>query len=382
MRPRLRPADFGVNVVGYVTAPQGLGVAARATVSALVQAGVPVAVADVKLPDGRAGQDQTWAHLAISSTDALPYAVTIVHLNPFEAGAMKQQFAQWFTKGAAAVVPFFELPEFPTAWLAPLTQFDAVLAPTEHIAAAVRNEVATPVLRYPLAPSFAEGTRADRARFGIPADAFAFAATLDSDSGLNRKNGVGLIRAFAELVRRHPRAVLVIKANGLSRHAAFERALTTIPPQNLVLLRDYLGYADVMALYASCDAFVSLHRAEGLGLGLLEAMLLGKPVVATGWSGNMDFMDRSCSALVNYAFTPVIDTAGAYWPQNFRRTQLWAEPDLVHAIELMHRLIDDAAWRAELGAAAHARARAYQAAFTPAALSCVEQLYALARERR
>lgn len=364
----------GVNVVGFVSARLGLGVAARATIAALVAAGVPVAVADITLPDGRSGFDTTWAHLNITDARRLPHPVTLVHVNPPEAANIWHQFPQWFANGRTGIVPFFELTEVPTSWLAHLARYDAILAATEHISASMRNVVAVPVLRYPLAASIPEIKPADRATFGIPAASFAFVTTWDSDSGLNRKNGIGVLRVFKAILRERHDAVLVIKANGIARHPELDRELGGIPSGRVMVVEKYLSYGDVLALYAACDAFISLHRAEGLGLGLMEAMLLGKPIVATGWSGNMDFMDASCAALVRYTFVPVVDTQVVYSPANYLRQMMWAEPDLMHAVDQCRRLIEDQSWRERIADAGHRRARSYLAAFPERARAAIRAI--------
>ena len=101
-----------------------------------------------------------------------------------------------------------------------------------------------------------------------------------------------------------------------------------------------------MELMASCDAYVSLHRSEGFGQGLAEAMLLGKPVIASGISGNLDFMDAGCSALVSCG--RVVLDANDY---PYGEGQAWADPDLDEAAAWMRRSLEDAAWRTATGQA-------------------------------
>jgi glycosyltransferase involved in cell wall biosynthesis len=336
--------EFGVNVIGFVSARLGLGVAARASVAALVQAGVSVAVVDLELPDGRSGYDRTWTHLQISDPTRLPYGVNLVHVNPPEAAGVWQRFPGWFASAVNLGVPFFELAELPSTWYPHLSRYDAILAPSEHIAAATRNALPVRVRHYPIAADVQNVAPLLRAALNLPEDAFAFVTTWDTDSGLNRKNGVGALRAFAHAFADRPDVVLVLKVNGIARHPELEREIAAMRPQCIRVVDRYLPYHEVLGLYAACDAFVSLHRAEGLALGLMEAMLLGKPVVTTGWSGNMDFMDDASASLVRYTLTPVLDTQAAYAPGQFLRPQLWAEPDLLHAAELMRRLVADPAY--------------------------------------
>jgi len=109
--------------------------------------------------------------------------------------------------------------------------------------------------------------------------------------------------------------------------------------RNIVLIDECLSRQEVYQLIACCDAYLSLHRSEGFGLGLAEAMYLGKPVVGTHWSGNTDFMNVDNSCPVDYRIVPLTRSYGPY-----DAGQSWAEPDLDHAAHLMTKLVTDAAW--------------------------------------
>jgi glycosyltransferase involved in cell wall biosynthesis len=127
------------------------------------------------------------------------------------------------------------------------------------------------------------------------------------------------------------------------------------------LVTEEMSYEDVISLYASCDVFVSLHRAEGLGLAMLEAMALGKPVIATGWSGNMTFMDHNSACLVRHRLVPVDGDIAAYRADNVDDTTIWAEPDVEHAAAWMKRLVTDPRLRERIGRSAAARYRQFSA---------------------
>lgn len=358
---------FGVNVIGFASARLGLGVAARATIAALVRSNIPTAVVDVTLPDGRSGFDQTWSHLFVGDTAApLPHPVTIVHVNPAEAQMVRAQIPVWFAGTYNTIVPFFELNQIPAAWIGPLSTFDMILAASSHIGSAITQACNTPVRRYEMGID-ASPAQLGREHFGLPGGRFIFATTFDTDSGLNRKNGFGVIRAFEHAFGGAPGAgpMLAVKLNGIAQpapevKAAFDRLSAA---GRAKIFDQYLPYPDVLSLYRSCDAFVSLHRAEGLGLGLMEAMSFGKPVVATGWSGNMDFMDETNAAIVPYSLTPVIDTQPEYSRDRLQGLTHWAEPDLMQAAALMRRLVDDAEYRERIAGKAQADIAARNARF-------------------
>lgn len=379
-------SNFGVNVIAFASARLGLGVAARTTISALVRSNIPTAVVDVRLPDGRSDADQTWNHLFITDVAVpLPHPVNVVHINPGEASMVLSQFPHWFDRTFNTIVPFFELPEMPTAWASTLAGFDLILAPTAHIASAANAVCSTPIRSYPMGIDV-QPSQHDRAHFGLPAERFIFATTFDTDSGLHRKNGLGVIDAF-ELAfpGENSGAMLAIKLNGIRpplppMRAAFERLVRA---GKAIVLEQYMSYPDVLSLYQNCDAFVSLHRAEGLGLGLMEAMSFGKPVIGTGWSGNMDFMDDTNSALVPYVFTPVFDTQPEYARERFSTQMHWAEPNTSRAVKLMRRVFEDAAYREQIGEKAKADILARNARFfggeSFAALQAAYEAFCFAR---
>ena len=131
----------------------------------------------------------------------------------------------------------------------------------------------------------------------------------------------------------------------------------------MVIVDRALSYPEVLSLYASCDVLLSLHRSEGLGLHLIEAMQLGKPVIATNWSGNLDFTTPENSRLIDYKLVPVVSTHPSYAPKIIGDGQVWAEPDVEQAARAMRELADDPALRHHLGDRARADTLAQQRGF-------------------
>jgi hypothetical protein len=372
------PAGFGVNVIGHVTAGVGLGVAARNTISALRAAGVPVAVVDVELP-GLPPVDLTHSDVQLADPSAmrLPHPVTVVHTDPESAAAVWRTRPTWFEHTLNAIVPFWELPTVPESWVPLLDTYDALLAPTRHIANAIINVSRTRVYDFPMVATVDGTDTAARPDFEIPEDKVVFAATWDTNSGAMRKNGVGVLRAFAAALAFGADAMLVVKLTNpeSAPDPLLARELQRIPPGRVQVISDYLPHGRVLSLYAACDAFVSLHRAEGLGLAMQEAMLLGKPVIATAWSGNMDFMDDTCALLVDFTFTPVRDNPQPYAAPTIIQPQVWAEPDRLDAAQKMHRLATDPALRERLGLAAKELIEQRQATWLATSLDLLARLY-------
>jgi len=192
-----------------------------------------------------------------------------------------------------------------------------------------------------------------RAAFGLPEGAFVALTVFDASSTPERKNPLGAIRAHAMAFGDRPDRLLVVKTHSTATAgpAWHEVAEAAAARPNVRLIDREMTRAELWALERAADVFVSLHRSEGVGLSLAEAMRLGRPVLATGWSGNMDFMDEGSAALVGYRLVPAADARGVYSVPG----AVWAEPDLDEAALWLRRLAGDAALRARLAAAGRDR---------------------------
>jgi glycosyltransferase involved in cell wall biosynthesis len=333
-RRRSSGAPAGVNVVGYHAATSGLGERARELVACLRAGGVDVTVCDV---DGCLLDGPVREH-------------TIAVVTAIQLASVRETCPAAFDHPGRTIGYFFwELAEVPADQQWGIGLVDEVWAPTEFVRAAYAAATERPVRLVPL--PIAEPDRAGGD--GSPADAFTFLTSFDHRSVMERKHPIGAIEAFRRAFPGEESGVrLVVKTiNGSERPAAVTRLRDAIGDDARIELRDErLPAADHLRLLAGADAFVSLHRSEGLGLHLAEAMWLGTPVLATRYSGNLDVMDDACAALVDAELIPVRDTDGAY-----QGTAVWADPDLDQAAALMRRLVDDASWRESLIEAARTR---------------------------
>lgn len=361
-----KPSAFGINLYGYLTANLGLGVAARNTAHMLLGNDVPTRLIDVNPGGGMQGKDRTFAEEIEASRHVDPYGVNLFHFNPDQVPYLLNPFDGRVALDGRlnACVPFWELPRIPTSWLEPLSGMRVILAPTRFVEGAVRDALPDAnVIHYPQAVHLPSDVRADRERFGLTPTACVFAMSFDMRSDIERKNPWGAIEAFGRAFSADDDVALVIKANnaetiaGLSKHVERLRASAAGNPR-IVVLDEPMGYREVLSLYASSDVLVSLHRAEGLGLSLLEAMSLGKPVIATAWSGNMDFMTAENSCGVRYELIDVVASTQPAYGRGIAGAQQWAEPDIDDAARWMRRLADDRELRRSIGARAQADAEA------------------------
>jgi glycosyltransferase involved in cell wall biosynthesis len=201
----------------------------------------------------------------------------------------------------------------------------------------------------PLAVDFPEPNGVRREAFGLPEDRFLFLFFFDFTSYVHRKNPHAVIQAFLQAFpdSSDSRIGLVIKMNGMGlRPKEYHTFLQSIDGEDprIILMDRVLTDRETKSLIKLCDCFLSLHRSEGFGRGLAEAMYLGKPVIATGYSGNLDFTNEHNSCLVDYRLIPVRDHE---YP--FASGQKWADPDIEHAVWFMKRVVNEPQYAQTLG---------------------------------
>jgi hypothetical protein len=361
---------FGVNLVGFASANLGHGLALRHTASLLEDLGIPFRVLDIDPGGHRTGHDLSLGPRFLRAGEMPPHPVNFFHLNPPGLEGLFRDLPGLVpTYGRMNVsVLYWELARIPLSWQPPLQAMDVILAPTRFIEEQVRDAVpGKPCLYYRQGFRLPE-SRSDRERWGFESGRVVFLFAFDIASGIHRKHPMGVMEAFRLAFpggrdQEGGKPILVLKINnrGLSPESAvmadrIRDAAARVP--GMRVMDQVMPYRDLLSLYSSMDVLVSLHRGEGLGLSLMEAMALGKPVIATGWSGNMDFMDASNSCPVPYTLVPV-EPGIQYHALSTGVDQVWAEPDIRAAADWMARLAVSPELRAEIGKRASAAMRAY-----------------------
>ena len=329
----------------------GLAVAAGNTACALEARGEVVSRIRVH-PDGSVGPMEEASR---------EFDVALLHANP-GSGFVPELLANmgWdrheLSRFVTVCAPYYELDAVPSDWILPLTGMDAIVAPTVFMARSLARDLPDArVLYSPQTVLLPAGVEADRKRFGIPSHVFAFVTSFDLGSDVIRKNPWGAIDAFRRAFPDDSGVRLVVRAKQTSGAAApmtLQRDLLAFAANDprVILVQGNLDYREVLSLYASADAYVSLHRAEGLGLGPMEAMALGLPVIATGWSGNMDFMSASNSMPVAFELAPLdVPEDSPYHGLVPEERAYWAEPDIDDAARAMRTIRSDDALRLRLG---------------------------------
>jgi glycosyltransferase involved in cell wall biosynthesis/SAM-dependent methyltransferase len=342
-------ASFGVNVAGYFRAELGVGEAARQLISALDAHRVPVAPVGFVAPNSR--QDHEFAHLGRSNN---PFPINIICVNADGLPRFAQEAGPGFFEDRYSIgLWWWEVSKFPERWRNSFEYLDEVWAATQHVVDAITPLSPIPVVKIPLPVYPAEPPVLSRSRLGLP-EGFLFLLVFDYHSVFERKNPIALIEAFKSSFGPGSGASLVVKCINHEKHPAnHERLLTAADDHPDVQVIDrYVSLEEKNAMIKSCDCYVSLHRSEGFGIPLAEAMYFGKPVIATGYSGNLDFMTNDNSYLVDYRLTAIGEDAFPYPPDGE-----WAEPDVEHAARLMRQVFDDQLEARERGARAAADIR-------------------------
>lgn len=330
-RPAKRPEPIGpVTVGGFFSAPTGLGEGARRMLHGIREQGLQPAMADLTGALGQGAQPEPLRRV-------VPGPGTLVlHVNGF--------MLPWALAalGRAAVGPkrivgywAWELPDLPPDWQRGFGAAHEIWVPSRFVADAVRRAGSRPVRVVPHPMPVPDPAPLGRDAFGLPVDAFVTLAMFDAGSSLARKNPLAAIRAHREAFGDRPDCILVLKTHGTrDAGAAWAEVAAAAQGPNIRILDTVLPERDRWALMAAADVLVSPHRAEGYGLSIAEAMALGRPVVATGWSGNMDFMTGlGCHALP-YRLVPAEDQQATYHFPGMR----WADPDEAALAALLRRL--------------------------------------------
>jgi len=347
----LPPRPTGpITVAGYFTAISGLGEAARRVADMLEAAGATVHRADLTgaLRQGRPGPRPVvppgpGTLVMHVNGPMLPWGMRVLGGHAVRG---KRVFAYWN----------WELPRLPPDWNRGYRFVHGILASSDFVADAVRRGEAPPVsvVHYPVpAPIPAPLTRAD---LGLPDDAFLFLSVFNASSSVERKNPLGAIAAHRAAFGRRPDRVLLLKTynTAMGGKAWREVVAAAADAPNVRIIDREMTRGEVWGLMHLADAFISLHRSEGVGFALIEAMRLGRPVIATGWSGNMDFMDAESAMLVGWRLVPAVDERGTYTLPGAE----WAEPDIAEAASACVTLADDPVLRSRIAAAGQRRVAA------------------------
>jgi len=335
-----RGASRGVNLFGHALGRLGIGEEVRMAAKSLEAVGIPFVIRNVTAQ--AAGDEEHPDGLGLA--DHSPFDINLFCMTGISTVGTNLAAPDDLMDGRYSIGCWpWELPEWPSAWDHAWDYVDEVWATSRFTYDAYMRSARVPVLHVPHAVVADESEGAQRSDFGLPEHAFLFCFSFDGLSSLARKNPAAVVTAFRKAFPAGEREVgLVLKGiRAPTASPQWARLMAAIGDDDRIIIIDRsLSRGQLLDLYRSIDAYVSLHRSEGFGRNIAEAMLLGKPVIVTAHSGNMDFNLHDNAALVPARMCPV--RQGEY---PYGAGQLWADPDIAAAAEAMRRMVADRPWR-------------------------------------
>ena len=324
---------FGVNVAGYLQAELGVGEVARQLIKALDTAGISCLPHALTAPGSRQGHSYAARYRAAPT----PFPVNLILVNADMLPSFAAEHGDLLEDRYTIGYWWWELEDFPADFSAAFDLVDEVWVGSQFVATALKAHTDLPVITVPAPVELVEPAPLHPGELGWPQDRFTYLFSWDYNSVARRKNPLAVVEAFRAAFEPADGAALVLKCINAERHAAEHAELVEAIEgrDDIVLIDEYVAARDKDRLMATCDCYVSLHRSEGLGLTLAEAMFMGKPVIATNYSGNTDFMTPANSYLVDYTLELVGRGAEPYPP-----TAHWARPDTAHAARLMREVFE------------------------------------------
>jgi glycosyltransferase involved in cell wall biosynthesis len=328
----------GVNFFGPYQALDSIGRVAGLNISCLESSGIPHDVHLMARPNPK--EEIDYGTIDENLIKSLRYNVNIFHFNArrvpqYFSRINKNSFKDFYNIGFWV----HEMQAIPEAWAQQLEYFDEIWTPSSICQNSVAYLSNIPVLKFPYpVKSNTITDRIQKISQGHNCNGFNFLTIFDVYSDAERKNPLFAIRAFLNAHENNHKVKFIIKIRNLSLDELLKNKLKNITEKNsnIVVIDGYISDAELNNLYGETDVYVSLHRAEGFGLTISDAMSRGIPVITTGYSGNLDFCNSGETRLVSYSLRDVGHSRPRY-----RREDVWAEPDLQDASAAFSELVCD-----------------------------------------
>ncbi len=330
----------GANIMGTIQAESGIGQAVRSLILPIERMGIPYELSNII--NASRQDDKTFAKF----TGGNPYCFNLVHLN---ADAVRHNVEQkgfaYFKKRFNIGFWVWELDRFPEEWEESYRFFKEIWTPSRFCVETFTRHSSVPLFRVPHSVEINIEREYDRGHFKLPEGVFIFFFMFDFYSVIERKNPIALVESFKAAFGSSKDVMLLLKCTNSEKNPdARDELIKAAKGANVVQMDRYLDRDELYSLIKATDAYVSMHRSEGFGLTLAESMYLGKPVIATAYSGNTDFMDVNNSFPLRYKLVELERDYGPYKKGNH-----WAEADRDHAAETMRLVYEDRALGERIG---------------------------------
>lgn len=366
--------QVGINVSGAISAEGGVAEALRQNIHSIKLANIPHALNDIPLgflqrrdpkPDSTSRREN-------------PFNFNLVHVNANKFHELYRAVGrEYFDNKYTIGYWVWELPRFPEQWHDRFAFVDEIWTPSQFSSEALKAVAPIPIICIPHPVEIRLDGTFRRSEFGIQEDAYVFMFIFDYYSSFARKNPIGVVEAFKQAFLPSERVQLVVKFyNADINPVERKRLARAVGNANVLLLNQRGSREETLGLLSVADAYVSLHRSEGFGLSIAEAMALGKPVIATNYSGNTDYLNEDLGFPISYSLCELERTYGLYEKGN-----VWAEPNIGEAAHWMRYAFENQEIAVGKGARA---AHAIGAKLAPSRIGCMmrDRLIAIIDEHR
>ncbi|MEG4800593.1 glycosyltransferase [Microcoleus sp. ARI1-B5] len=330
--------NLGINIAGYINGEFGIGEGVRANIRAAEAAGIPLNINNFTRSPHRK-KDTTYLNFSPDN----PHPINLIQVNADEVATfIKYTGFSYFQNKYNIGFWAWEIPAFPPEWQPAFNHFHEIWTYSNYCAEAIAQVSPIPVIK--IMPSISlPAPSLSREALNLPKDKFIFLFVFDFCSRIERKNPLAAIQAFKQAFGEDDSVLLLLKSSNSGKNIQDLALLNSVLANcaNIKHLDGYLSKDEINGLLYNCDCYVSLHRCEGFGLTMAEAMFYGKPVIATGYSSNTEFMNVGNSFLVKYKLVPIEKDCGPY-----KKGNVWAQPDVEHAADLM-RYVFNNYWEAQ-----------------------------------
>lgn len=332
----------GINIVGFARGELGIGEDVRMAAKSMESSQIPFLVYDAPLQLGSRIESKELESVIKAdpiyhaNLICLPGTVTFLLATNDEMDCLTNRYNigawQW------------ELPNWPKQWELCLNLVDEIWAFSHYTEKMFRESTDKPVIYMPMCVEYPTVQCIPKAKFKLPENAFLFLCMFDSRSYISRKNPLAVVYSFLKAFPKNNQVSLVIKTmHGDEENSDWKKIIEIAAnDKRIYIINETFSHAEVMGLIQICDAYVSLHRAEGFGRILAEALLLKKPVITTNFSGNTDFTNASTAFMVNGLMIPLIPGEYSVWED-----QYWCDPDIDEAAKQMILCFENQSLREE-----------------------------------
>lgn len=326
----------GINFVAPIKGQFGLGQGSRLIYKSVEKSKYKSALINTYLNMEDKSNDMEY-HNKIQQD--FPYNINIISVQPhtmFEIALSEVNVNN--LKGRYNIAYWlYELENIPEKWLTSFKYVNEIWTPSDFVTNAFKKVSPVPVYTIPYGISVKNNYNKTKSDFGIVDGKFTFLILYDASSLSSRKNPQAAINAFVNAFRNNDDVCLVLKVSSANKDQIDEINKNLQSIKHYTIINDVLSKDDVYNLISLCDVYVSLHRSEGFGLVMAEAMALGTVCIATNYSGNLQFMNKDNSCLIDYK---LIDVDGSN-SLIYKEGEKWADADVLEASKYMKKLYSD-----------------------------------------